>query len=331
METAVNLLSPPIGVLAVIALLSISVLVAVGMGRRRQWVLETRNMQMAIGAADEDRIQRLLRAQLASDFISHQLCRIYYIIVMVSGLALVLLPSLNLAGSTRFLLWLALSSVSYMGALVLRFYWRGLDDDRECLLREKLQLAEERVHAGRGQAVRDELTQLYTPEFWLRTLNNRAGRAIRRSTPVTCLMIEMEGLAELREKHGDHVGDDVLARVAQEITHNVRAKDMVCRYRDQRFAIALFGCPAQAGKQVGERVATNVARLALEGINRQYDSRLHLQWDSATLPVKALTSAHLLRLTERSLNRKIIGSVDQVGTNEAGLARVWQAQCIAQI
>lgn len=325
MEPSVNVLSLLLGGLAVIALLSISGLVATGKARRRQWMLETQHMEKAGNAATPSQIQRTQRAQRASDFLSDLMRRIYYVITIGSVITLVALPSMSIEAGPRALLWLGPTGVAYVGAALLLFYWHGWDDDRDAILRRKLRHAQERALSFRGLIVRDELTQLYTPEFWSRELNRRVRRTIRRQMPVTCLRIELEGLEGFRDKHGDYA-DDVIYQVGQVIRHNVRADDLVCSYGGGRFAVALFRCPARFGRSIAARVENNVGPLALSATNQRYGSRLRLRWALATLPASASTSTKLLRLTRRALDRKKIWASHDAAPNEAGFPFMWRAQ-----
>ena len=325
METSVNVLSLVFSGLAMTALLSISGVAATGKARRRQWMLETQNMERAGNVATQGQIQRTQRAQRASDFLSDLIRRIYFIMTMVAASALTVLPSMTVEASTRILLWLGLTGVAYVGAALLLFYWHGWEDEREALLRRKLRHAQERALSLRGLIVRDELTQLYTPEFWSRELNRRVRRTIRRQMPVTCLRIELEGLEAFRDKHGDHA-DDVIYQVGQVIGHNVRADDLVCSYGGGRFAVALFRCPARFGRSIAARVENNVGSLALIATNQRYGSRLRLQWALATLPASATTSTKLLRVTRRALDRKKIWASHDAAPNEAGFPFMWRAQ-----
>ena len=121
---------------------------------------------------------------------------------------------------------------------------------------------------------------------------------------MTCVMFDMEGLPELRARRGSAVGDEALVRVGQEIMRNVRPRDLVARYRGQRFVIALDNCPAKLGKRVAERIAINIENLSLRGTNREHDSDLSLQWSSASTPRDASTPIQLLRVTETTLDLK---------------------------
>ena len=292
------------GVIVIIILVSISSVLATGMHRRRQWMRETDFFENARGTAVESQLERIRRAQRATDFLDDALRRTYYLLTLVSAIGLIGLPFLPLGPNARLITWLSLSGITFLGAFVLLLHWRGWSDDTDGQLRKKLRQAQERALGMRGLLVRDDLTGVYSLDYWLHELELKLGRRILRPIPVTCLMIEIEGLAELRLKQGNQLGDETLRRISQEISHNVRAHDLVCSYRGHRIAIALFRCPAKAGKRVGARIETNLARLILDGIDLRYGTKMNIIWECATLPGQASTPVQLLRLVETLLDVK---------------------------
>lgn len=265
---------------------------------------DTEALERADGRAQLRQIGRARRELRASDFISSSVRRTYYLITLLSAAALMALPLLALDPIQEKLAKLGLASTSFVGALALLAYWRGLNDEREGLLRNRLRQAQERAHARRGLAVRDELTGAYTLDFWLHIQELRTRRLVWRPSPVTCVMFDLEGLPELRARRGPAAGDDLLLQVAHEIMRNVRPRDLVARYRGQRFVIALNRCPGEAGAQVAQRVNHNLERLLLSATNRGQGSRLHLRWSAASIPGDASTPIQLLRVTETTLDVK---------------------------
>lgn len=305
MEFLSNVIAPTSGAVAVIALILMSSVVVAGKRRRSQWIHQAQHMDYEKGAALKDHTARAQQTQRASDFLYNLSRRIYYVITLMSAAILLILPFIKIGQTTRVHLFLIFNGVIFLGALILLYSWHGQDDERERFLRKKLRLAQEHVIEKRGLKVRDQLTHLYSTEFWLHGLELQLGRIIRRPIPVTCLMIEVVGLAELRRIHGDKAADRVLIVVSRALARAIRATDLICRCHDQRFAICLFRCSEKFGRSVGKRITTIVTRMVLKGINRHYGRHLELQWEIATLPNDASTPVQLLRLTEQTLIEKI--------------------------
>jgi diguanylate cyclase (GGDEF)-like protein len=304
MEALADLYSPLSVAILLLAVFSVSAAIAAGRRRRQRWISEMVELERAEGREEAAQIQRVRRELRATDFMSGAIRRVYYLITVLSAVVVMVLPLMSLEQSRERFAKLVLTSTTFLGALALLAYWRGSDDGRESLLRRKLRQAQERAHARRGLAVRDELTGAYTLDFWLHVQELRTRRFVWRQMPMTCVMFDVEGLPELRARRGSGLGDETLVRVGQEIMRNIRPRDLVARYRGQRFVIALDNCPAQLGKRVAERIATNIENLSLRGTNREHGSDLSLLWGSASIPRDASTPIQLLRVTETTLDLK---------------------------
>jgi diguanylate cyclase (GGDEF)-like protein len=249
-------------------------------------------------------LEKIERAQRAGDFLDGSLRRLYYVITAVCGLILISLPILPVEESPKLILSIGLTAVEFVGALFLLWYWRGSGAEREGSLWREVRRAQEAAHERRGLLVRDELTGMYTLDYWLHSLESSHNGFLRRPLPITALMLEVNGLGELRAVRGDRAAEDVIQRASQEIKRNVRASDLVCRYRGQRFAVALLRCPAKYSEPVAKRVCSNLTRLVLAGVNSRLGSNLSVRWSVATMPGQASSPIQLLRLSEASLDLK---------------------------
>src|SRR3990172_800299 len=304
MSWLVDILSPITGLLVALGLLAVSGIILTGRRRRRQWTSETQRIDGLEGTRQEEQLERIERVQRATDFLNDALIRLYYLIAVLSAAILILLPFFPIELGRKRGVYLALTGIEFLGALTLLWHWHGWDDDRESLLRRKLRKAKEEAHLRRGLAVRDELTGLYTLDYWLHSLELQMSRILRKPVPISSLMIDITGLPDLRTRRGVAVADDLVVRVSKEITRNIRASDLVCRYRGQRFIVALMRCPEDCGRIVADRVTRNISLVALEGENKSYGSNLSLQWALATMPGQASSPMQLLRVSEAALDLK---------------------------
>ena len=182
-------------------------------------------------------------------------------------------------------------------------YWQGWDEDLDRFLRKRLIEAEEKELERRGLPVRDPETGAFTLEFWLHSLETLFGRSLRRSTPISCIVIEVLGITEFGELHSGPALLEVFSGIARSIASNLRGYDIVCRSAEARFAVALFRCPARFVDRVAARVAGNLTRLVLAGVNEAYGVHLGLRWRGATLPDEAVTPIQLLHVAELKLNQ----------------------------
>ena len=58
----------------------------------------------------------------------------------------------------------------------------------------------------------DEISGLYTKRFWLKALELRVRRRLRRYAPITCLLLELPELNDMRKIYNDSVADEVAAQ-----------------------------------------------------------------------------------------------------------------------
>jgi diguanylate cyclase (GGDEF)-like protein len=290
--------------LIVVAMLAASAIVATGRRRKRQWITGIGKIRHLEGLKQEEQLERIERAQRAGDFLNDSLRRGYCAIGAICALILISLPFLPVERAPKLMLSLGLMWVEFMGALLLLWHWRTAGEGRESLLWKEVRRAQEAAHARRGLSVRDDLTGVYTLDYWLHSLESTHSGFLRRPLPITALMLEITGLGELRAVRGDRAAEDVVLRASQELTRNVRASDLVCRYRGQRFAVALLRCPTRYSEMVAGRVSSNITRLVLQGTNSRLGSSLSVQWAVATMPGHAASPIQLLRLSESSLDLK---------------------------
>lgn len=148
---------------------------------------------------------------------------------------------------------------------------------------------------------RDAATGLHTYEYWLYTLELVVGRYFRHPTPISCLMVEVEGLDELSQKHSEKAADRAMSIIGQTISNNVREDDPLCRYRERCIAIALMPCSSPLAERVQQRVVNHVSNVTVKQLNREYNSHLQLRSHFATMPSHITTPNRLLLATEQGL------------------------------
>ena len=108
----------------------------------------------------------------------------------------------------------------------------------------------------------DALTGLANKVTFERMLELEIARAIRQETQVSVLLFDVDGFAEINEKAGAEVADDVLRLVAATLADQVRLVDTVARYGPDEFALI---APGGGGEVAGRRVRDAAAKLEAAG------------------------------------------------------------------
>ncbi len=120
---------------------------------------------------------------------------------------------------------------------------------------ERLRNAESFYHA---LSEHDPLTGLYNA----RAFRNRYGRSLERAarthTPLSLLLIDVDHLKHVNDRHGHTTGNKVLMHVANALREAKRAEDSAARWGGDEFAILLDGADSASAQRVAENVLTRV-------------------------------------------------------------------------
>jgi diguanylate cyclase (GGDEF)-like protein len=92
--------------------------------------------------------------------------------------------------------------------------------------------------------------------------------AVRYGTPVSLLLVDIDGLKQLNDTDGHAAGDRVIRRVAAAITEGLRESDFGARWGGDEFAIAAPNTAASAARSYGERLVADVAQQRVDHHHR---------------------------------------------------------------
>ena len=292
------------GILSMAGLLALGVVMIRAQWRRRQTGEAARKLGPTARASSAEQLRELQRAARASDVVETALRLGYFVLAVAAATASVGLGFTGLSDRVKSVLSIAALGVTSFAAFFVLRYWQSGGEGWDRAVRNRLREAEEGLLSRRGLTARDQATGLYSLEFVLHGLETRLSRLLRRPRPVTCVLLQVEGLSAVRQRHGAALGDYMLQRVGEEVWRNLRADDLVCRAGGDRILMALMRCPGKYGPTVSRRVSTNVQRLTLHALSRQYQSELSLVSVHATIPDDASTPVELVHRVVSDLEIK---------------------------
>lgn len=170
---------------------------------------------------------------------------------------------------------------------------------------ERLQEGIASVRALQGKleamAFRDPLTGLYNRRYLDDALERELQRARRQAYPVSVLVIDIDHFKELNDRHGHQAGDEVLAALANELLHGVRADDLACRWGGEEFVLVLPTMSIAAAAERADTFRGDVERRAVR--YRDTNLRATVSIGVAAFPLHGATAQEVLGAADNALYR----------------------------
>jgi len=111
------------------------------------------------------------------------------------------------------------------------------------------------------QAITDELTQLANRRYFMEKLDTELRRAERFDEPLALVFADLDDFKRVNDRHGHHVGDDVLRAFAEVLRGRIRAIDVAARLGGEEFAILLLETDLNGAEALAESLRSAVAAL----------------------------------------------------------------------
>ncbi|HTR00679.1 MAG TPA: GGDEF domain-containing protein [Candidatus Acidoferrum sp.] len=110
----------------------------------------------------------------------------------------------------------------------------------------------------------DELTGLLNKRSLELMLKVSSELAVAGGYPLTVLMIDIDNLKPVNDRHGHLTGNTLLVTVARALRSGLRASDIICRYGGDEFIAILPNCPADKALEAAERLRKAVANTSFD-------------------------------------------------------------------
>ena len=146
----------------------------------------------------------------------------------------------------------------------------------------------------RTLAISDSLTGLANYRHLVDVLQSELERSGRTNRPFSVLLMDLDGLKKINDRHGHIVGSRALCRVATILRLNSRSIDTAARYGGDEFALVLPETNALAAEQVADRVRNCL--MADEEV-----PPLSISIGVATFPKCGVTVQQLLEFADQAL------------------------------
>lgn len=147
------------------------------------------------------------------------------------------------------------------------------------------------------QSLRDPLTSLFNRRYFSEQMNIEFQRALRAKTPLAALMIDVDHFKRINDRFGHETGDRVLKAIAEILSQNARAGDIVCRWGGEEFVILMPGSNGQAARRRADEIRNRIK----DQIDVIGGARVSVSIGVAAYPEHACDPDGLIEVSDRAL------------------------------
>ncbi|MGH7764085.1 MAG: diguanylate cyclase domain-containing protein [Candidatus Dormibacteraceae bacterium] len=126
---------------------------------------------------------------------------------------------------------------------------------------DQIAVALDRARQHTREARTDYLTGLANRPEFERAIDRAVAAADRHRRRLTLMMIDLDGLKEINDSYGHHVGDEAIRMLAQELQRAVRASDTCGRLGGDEFGVAMPEADERDARDVSVRVRQSLEQL----------------------------------------------------------------------
>lgn len=120
------------------------------------------------------------------------------------------------------------------------------------------------IEAMRFRSSHDSLTGLWNRESMLGMLFQETDRVQRMQTSLSFMLVDLDDFSLVNAEHGFSGGDQVLQQIVERFRRYLRSYDVIGRYGEDEFLIALPGCDSDNAVMLGERLRRSIFRRAFD-------------------------------------------------------------------
>lgn len=169
----------------------------------------------------------------------------------------------------------------------------------------------------------DPLTQISNLRGFEKDIAREIARARRANKPLTVLIMEIDEYDDLYDNYGERRAQFVVKKVAERISSDLRATDMMARLSQSKFALLIPGSGEVLGQEIAERMRDDVENFAVDdgrgAVLQVTMSAGMVTWEPQQYP--AVDMPQLARQMESAASKALAASQAKSG-NQVSLTRL---------
>src|SRR5215472_9132966 len=146
-----------------------------------------------------------------------------------------------------------------------------------------------------NEARADAKTGLLNAATWEREAAAEVARAVRTGSPLAVALLDLDRFKQINDTYGHLLGDDVLRRVADTMTHVLRDYDLAGRFGGEEFVMLLPHTRAVDALRIAERIRAHISQLPIYATGGAGSERVPV---TVSIGVAALDAGSRRELTE---------------------------------
>ena len=164
-------------------------------------------------------------------------------------------------------------------------------------------LLADRIMALSSSGLKDQLTGIPNRRSFDSRLNLEWHRAMRDKTPLSILMLDVDGFKTYNDTYGHQQGDVVLQTVAKALTLPLkRGFDFTARWGGEEFAVLLPNTSSKGALHVAEMIRTGVENLQIPCIGGGDAKKVTISVGVSTqIPISSSTCENLISRADAAL------------------------------
>ena len=183
----------------------------------------------------------------------------------------------------------AIEELEAMAAAMIDLTEQMADTQRE-LIRAKKKLEARELELAE-LAVTDPLTGLANRRALDQRLPMEVARSERTETPLSIVMVDLDGFKGFNDRHGHLAGDGCLQSVARILMERTRPYDTVARYGGEEFVLLLPGTAAVEAASRAEDIRAAIAQTDLPGTDERITASFGVAQAAGRAPNDLLRTA----------------------------------------